>query len=71
MKPIIKKRFKKNVTLVALKPNKGMEHIEKLFAEGKINTVVDGPYPLEEAAVALTRFKDGLHTGKVILEIGV
>jgi NADPH:quinone reductase-like Zn-dependent oxidoreductase len=59
----------KSMHIVALKPNKDMDFINKLFEEGKIKPVIDGPYLLEEIPQILQYFGRGKHMGKVVISI--
>jgi NADPH:quinone reductase-like Zn-dependent oxidoreductase len=60
-------RGKKNVHLVALKPNKDLVLINELFEAGKIKPVIDGPYTLSEVPKVLQYFGEGKHIGKVVI----
>jgi NADPH:quinone reductase-like Zn-dependent oxidoreductase len=60
---------KKKLSIVALKPNKDLEYMNKLFEEGKIKPVIDGPYPLTEVADTFRHFKKGAHKGKVVITL--
>ncbi len=59
----------KGLKVLALKTNQGLDKMERLFAAGKLKTFVDGPYPLEEAPKTIQRFGDGLHRGKIVIEV--
>ena len=67
--PIIHRFSKKNIRIVALKPNKDLDYINELFEEGKINPVIDGPYKLSEVPEAIRYFGEGKHKGKVVINI--
>jgi NADPH:quinone reductase-like Zn-dependent oxidoreductase len=43
--------------------------MDLVFA-GKLQPVLDRSYPLAEAALAQERMQNGLHMGKITLEIG-
>ena len=60
---------KKKVLVHGLKPNRGMEHINALYEEGKIKCVIDGPYKLEEIPRLIQYFGEGKHTGKVVIQL--
>jgi NADPH:quinone reductase-like Zn-dependent oxidoreductase len=60
---------KKNMHIVALKPNRDLAFINELFEAGKIKPVIDGPYRLEEAARVIQYFGEGKHQGKVVISI--
>lgn len=57
----------KRMHMVGLKPNKDLEYINRLFEEGQIKPVIDGPYPLDEVPRLIQYFGDGKHTGKVVI----
>ena len=61
--------FKKKLRLVALKPNKDLIYMNKLFKTGKVKPVIDGPYILEETAKAFRHFGEGKHKGKVVITL--
>lgn len=67
--PVIRAFSKKNIRIVALKPNKDLQYINDLFEAGKLKPVIDGPYKLSEAPEALQRFGAGAHKGKVALTV--
>jgi NADPH:quinone reductase-like Zn-dependent oxidoreductase len=52
-----------------LKANKNLDYINQLYAENKINCVIDGPYTFEKIPWAIQRFGDGLHTGKIVISV--
>jgi NADPH:quinone reductase-like Zn-dependent oxidoreductase len=66
---IVGKLGKKNMHIVALKPNKDLDYINELFEAGKIKCVIDGPYPLTDVPKAIRYFGEGKHTGKVVISI--
>ena len=55
----------KTLRILALKANLGLQNYKKQ----SIKTRIDGPYPFNEAAKALQKFGQGLHSGKVLLKI--
>ena len=59
----------KKLEIVALNPNQNLEVIHNMFLEGKIKTVIDGPYPLEDYPSRLRYFGEGKHTGKVVISL--
>ena len=65
--PIIRFLYKKNVLILALKPNKDLEYINDQFKAGKIKPAIDGPYKLSEAIEAIRHFGEGNHLGKVVM----
>ncbi len=61
--------FNRSLRLLALKPNQGLEEIEEMVVSGKIDPLLDGPYPLLDASKVLQRFGEGKHHGKVLLRV--
>jgi len=59
----------KKLQILTLKPNKGLDEIGKLFKQGKIKCVLDGPYALEEVPRLLQYFGEGEHKGKIIVNL--
>lgn len=69
LKKLISLFSKKSVNIVALKPNKDLDYINKLFEDGKVKPFIDGPYKLEELPNAVTYFGEGKHKGKVVISL--
>ena len=67
--PWISMIHKKNIRIVALKPNKDLAYMNGLFEAGKIKPVIDGPYKLDEVPEAFRLFGKGDHKGKVVITI--
>jgi len=67
--PWISKFNKKNIRIVALKPNKDLDYINELFEAGKVKSVIDGPYKFSEVPEALRHFGEGKHKGKVVIAV--
>jgi len=65
--PWIRMIQKKYIRLVALKTNKDLAYMNKLYEEGKVTPVIDGPYRLEEVPEAFRLFAKGEHKGKVVI----
>ena len=59
----------KNIRIVALKPNKDLDYINKLFEDHKIKCIIDGPYKLSEVPKAIQYFGEGKHQGKVVISM--
>jgi len=55
--------------VLAHKPNKGLDDINKLFESGQVIPVIDSRYPLDEAAAAFRHFGEGHARGKVIITL--
>lgn len=66
---LIKKFTSKSVHIVSLKTNKDLKHINELFEQKKIRTVIDGPHPFENLPQLIRYFGDGKHKGKVVVTI--
>lgn len=60
---------KKNIRIVALKPNKDLDYINELFEAGKVKSVIDGPYKFSEVPEAIRHFGEGMHKGKVVIAV--
>jgi NADPH:quinone reductase-like Zn-dependent oxidoreductase len=67
--PLIKMINKKNIRIVALKTNKDLAYINRLFESGKVKPVIDGPYKLDEVPEAFRLFAKGEHKGKLVIII--
>ncbi len=68
-KPFLKIFSRKELHILALKPNEGLDRIGEHFQEGKIKPIIDGPYPLEEIPQLLQYFGEGKHQGKIVITI--
>ena len=67
--PLIRMIYKKYIRIVALKTNKDLDYMNKLFESGKVKPVIDGPYKLDEVPEAFRLFGKGDHKGKVVITI--
>ena len=67
--PWISKFSKKNIRIVALKPNKDLDYINELFEAGKVKSVIDGPYKFRDLPEAIRHFGEGKHKGKVVVTV--
>lgn len=67
--PLISMISKKNIRVVALKPNKDLAYMNELFEAGKVKPVIDGPYKLSEVPNAFRHFGEGRHKGKVVITL--
>lgn len=65
----IKWIYKKQVKILALEPNQGLLDINQLWQQQKFNTVIDGPYKLEEIQSAMKLFGEAGHRGKVVIAV--
>ena len=66
---LVQKFGKKNMHLVALKPNKDLAQIGKLYQDGMLKPEIDGPYTMQEIPKLLEYFGAGKHTGKVVVSM--
>jgi NADPH:quinone reductase-like Zn-dependent oxidoreductase len=69
LSPFIPLFSKKRVGIVALKPNKDLAYMNKLFEEGKIKAVIDGHFNLEQVTDAFRLFSQGNHKGKIVISV--
>lgn len=60
---------RRNFHLIALKSNKHLDDLAPLLKAGTIGPVIDGPYPIDDAPRQISRFGEGLHTGKIVLTV--
>ena len=67
--PLISLFTNKKVSIVALKPNKDLEYMSKLFESGQVRPIIDGPYKLEEVPEAFRIFGKGEHKGKMVITV--
>lgn len=59
----------KHLKILALKPNKGLDEIGKLFEANEINLLIERRQGLAEVPAALTRFGAGEHAGKIVITV--
>jgi len=57
----------KHLRIVALKPNKDLAFMNDLFEKGKVRTVIDGPYRLDQLGEAFRHFAKADHEGKIVI----
>lgn len=67
--PLISLFSKKKARIVFLKQNKDLVYINELYESGKIKSIIDGPYELNEVPEVMRYFGEGKHKGKVIIKI--
>lgn len=67
--PWIRITRKKHIRIVALKTNKDLAYMNKLFESGKLKVVIDGPYELEQFPEAFRLFGKAAHKGKIVISI--
>jgi NADPH:quinone reductase-like Zn-dependent oxidoreductase len=58
---------KKQIKIVALKPNKDLEYINKLYEAEKIKPVIDKVFPLANTKEAMIYYQSAKHKGKVVI----
>ena len=63
-------RHRKRVSVLALKPNQGLDDLTGLVEAGKLLPTIDRVYPLAEAVSAIEHFASANHQGKVVISIG-
>jgi NADPH:quinone reductase-like Zn-dependent oxidoreductase len=67
--PWIKRTRNKQACVLAYKVNQGLDELKTLIEAGKFVSVVDGPWPLNEAPEAFRHFERNAHKGKVVIAI--
>jgi NADPH:quinone reductase-like Zn-dependent oxidoreductase len=67
--PWISRFSQKHIRIVALKPNKDLDYMNRLFEAGKVKPVIDGPYRMDEIQKAFELFGRGDHKGKIVITI--
>jgi len=55
--------------VLGLKPNKGLDYLTGLVEAGKMIPSIDSRYPLEQVPLAIRRFKQASHKGKIIISV--
>jgi NADPH:quinone reductase-like Zn-dependent oxidoreductase len=61
--------FGRQINILSLKPNKGLEHIIDHYQSGKLKTQIDGPYSFENIPELIRYFGEGLHKGKIVVRL--
>jgi NADPH:quinone reductase-like Zn-dependent oxidoreductase len=69
LRPWISMISKKKICFVALKANKDLDYMNKLYETGKVKPVIDRTYRLDEVPEALRFFAKGTHKGKVVITV--
>lgn len=68
--PLINRVSKKKVGIVALKANKDLLYMNKLYEAGKLKCIIDEHrYTLENAREAMQYFGSGDHKGKIVISM--
>ncbi len=68
-KPLLSFFSKKSLYIVSLKVNKNLEHMNKLYLEGHLKPLIDGPYALHEVPGLIEYFGAGSHAGKIVINL--
>lgn len=69
MGPAITRVTGKRLKIVGLKPNKGLDVINRMFESSSLECVIDGPYALTEVPKAIERFGEARHVGKIVIKV--
>jgi len=67
LSPLVRHRL---AMYVARENGRDLATIGELADAGQLSSVVDGPYPFEEAALAIARLEAGAARGKVVVTVG-
>lgn len=59
----------KKVMIVALKPNKDLEYLAGLMAQGKMKPLIDSVYKLEDSRKAYDKYSKQEHIGKIVITV--
>ncbi len=66
---IASKTTRKNMHVLALKPNKDLNKISEMYAKGQLKTQIDGPYDFDEIPRLISYFGKGEHLGKIVITV--
>ena len=69
LKALVSKVYKKKFQILALKANKGLDYINKLYDHRKLKSVIDGPHALSDIPQLLRHFGEGKHQGKIVISM--
>lgn len=61
---------RRNMRILALKSNMNLDELAPLLSSGVLKPVIDGPFAFHELPRLVRRFGEGLHTGKVVVQVG-
>ena len=67
--PLIRLISKKSLKIVPLKQNRDLPYLNELCQEGKLKSVIDGNFELNEIPEAMRYFGSGKHKGKLVITI--
>ena len=59
----------KKLHIVSLRPNEGLDYVDKLFRQNKIKCVIDGPYSMKDIPRLIQYFGEGKHKGKIVIKM--
>ncbi|MGN8225144.1 NAD(P)-dependent alcohol dehydrogenase [Gracilimonas sp. BCB1] len=59
----------KKLSVLALKPNKGLDQLTRLTEKGILKPIIDGPYSFDQIPGLIQYFGEGKHKGKIVVEI--
>ncbi len=59
----------KKLSVLALKPNQGLDQLSRLAEKGILKPVIDGPYPFDQIPKLIQYFGEGRHKGKIVVEV--
>lgn len=67
--PVIRKVTNKQLIILALKPNQGLDRLNDLFESGALHCMIDGPFALTDVPAAMARFGRADHLGKIVISV--
>lgn len=67
---IVGRLTKRRISMLVLKPNRGLAEVEALALAGQVQPLLDQSYPLEELPAAVERFGRSEHVGKIVVTVG-
>lgn len=59
----------KNLKILSLKPNEGLEQVNHMYIQDQLKPTIDGPFPLEQVPQRIRYFGEGKHAGKVVISL--
>jgi NADPH:quinone reductase-like Zn-dependent oxidoreductase len=65
----IARRYGVHLSILALKPNRGLENVLRLWSTRGLHCPIEGPYELDELPRALALYGAGQHAGKVLVRV--
>jgi len=67
--PVVRRVTNKQLNILALKPNQGLDRLNDLFESGALNCMIDGPFDLADVPAAMARFGRADHLGKIVISV--